>query len=214
MIYWYFAELTKKSMHALKGILSEFNLLTGLNVNNEKSSCFLSRACGHSLDLLNILNIPQGQLPIKYLGLPLSSNYIMAKDCKNLTDKFRFLCQGWQGKKLSMAGRIQLVNSVLGGSINYWLQSFRLPKTVLKTLTAIARKFVWNHKAPSWKWVDLCQPKESGGLGIRSFSQYQLAFGIRLLWQLLKSNSLWSQWMQANYYNRTDALNYNPSPLD
>src|SRR4051812_14691259 len=67
---------------------------------------------------------------------------------------------------------------------------------------------------PTWKWDEICQPKQSGGLGIKSFSQYQLVFGVKLFWQLLTSSSLWAQWMKSNYFSRSNILQFQPSLFD
>src|SRR3954470_6965310 len=112
-----------------------------------------------------------------------------------------------------MAGRIQFVNSVLGGSINYWLQCFKLPKSVITNLTSITRKFVWNYKPPSWSWDAICKPKKYGGLGIRAFEQIQCVFGIKLLWNLCTSESLWADWMKKLYFRDTPLTHFTPSLL-
>src|SRR5436190_4850978 len=54
-----FCRADKKSFQKLKSILNEFQNFTGLAINSEKSTCFLSRACGCDSDLLSILGIPQ-----------------------------------------------------------------------------------------------------------------------------------------------------------
>ena len=80
-----------------------FNI--GLSISRDKSKLFLSKGCKLRGDLSSIISIPIGHLPIKYLGLPLSYNYLKAKDFVQT--------EGWMSKSLSFAGRFELIKSVL-----------------------------------------------------------------------------------------------------
>ena len=51
----------------------------------------------------------------------------------------------------------------------------------------------------TWAWADMCCPKEEGGMGIRKLKDVNLAAGIRLVWRLCTSDSLWAQWMKAHH---------------
>jgi len=58
----------------LKQALDTFSLLSGLEPNIAKSNIFFSGIQDSlKLDLLSIFGFPEGQLPVKYLGVPLIS---------------------------------------------------------------------------------------------------------------------------------------------
>lgn len=67
--------------------------------------------------------------------------------------------------KLSYAGRIQLINWVFNGKVNFLVQAIRLPKKTLRRIWLIGYNFLSN----GWKgatWDKVTFAKEEGGLGI------------------------------------------------
>ncbi|GJS85074.1 hypothetical protein Tco_0751615, partial [Tanacetum coccineum] len=93
-----------------------------------------------------ILPFEEGRLPIKYLGVPLVSSWLIFRDCKELIEKVQARVDDWKNKLLSAAGRLQLVRSVIG---SLHCQG-RLHK---------------GHAKVAWEVV--CLPKDEGGLGVR-----------------------------------------------
>jgi hypothetical protein len=54
---------------------------------------------------------------------------------------------GWQANKLSIAGRIVLLNSVMSAILIYFMSMVLLPKWVIKAIDNIRRSFLWyGHK--------------------------------------------------------------------
>ncbi|KAL0455462.1 UNVERIFIED_CONTAM: LINE-1 reverse transcriptase [Sesamum latifolium] len=102
----------------------------------------------------------EGQLPVRYLGLPLISSRLTIDDCKPLLLKVDERLQGWSSLHLSFAARIQLLKSVISALNIYWATTFILPYGVLKTIEACMRKFLWqaghNSGAAKVAWVDVC----------------------------------------------------------
>ncbi|CAN1147750.1 Putative ribonuclease H protein At1g65750, partial [Linum perenne] len=73
----------------------------------------------------------EGKLPVRYLGVPLVSGKIQAKECQVLTAKITAKISGWKVNTLSYAGHLQLVKSVLTSMSQYWMAIFLLPKFVI-----------------------------------------------------------------------------------
>ncbi|KAL0295712.1 UNVERIFIED_CONTAM: hypothetical protein Sangu_3188600 [Sesamum angustifolium] len=147
----------------------------GLKVNPAKSQIIFSRAVQQERQqILDYLGFQEGSLPVKYLGIPLTSSRLTIADCRPLIDKVDARLAGWNNQILSYAGRLQLIKSVLTTLHTYWASAFILPKGVLKTLEKKMRQFLWQGSAESrnakvaWAWIT--KPKEEGGLGIRSLS--------------------------------------------
>ncbi len=61
--------------------------------------------------LTTILPIPEGSLPVRYLGVPRLSTRLRAIDCAQLKEKILGRIQSWSNKTLSYGGRLQLVIS-------------------------------------------------------------------------------------------------------
>ncbi|XP_028105768.1 uncharacterized protein LOC114304820 [Camellia sinensis] len=68
--------------------LEEFSSLSGLIPNPSKSNMYFS-GCNNNLreDLLRVAKFIEGTLPVKYLGVPLTTTKFNASDCQQLIDK-------------------------------------------------------------------------------------------------------------------------------
>ena len=47
-------------------------------------------------------------------------------------------------------------------------------------------------------WRDICSLKCEGGLGIRDLKEVNKVYGLKLIWRMLTSESLWGKWIEAN----------------
>ena len=92
----------------------------------------------------NLFGFKEGTLPIKFLGVPLISTRLTARDCRPLIDKITNRVESWTSKRLSYAGRLQLIRSVLFSIQVYWSSIFILPKEVCKVIDQILRSFLWH----------------------------------------------------------------------
>lgn len=92
----------------------------------------------------------------------------MSLSLEKISARFR----SWVTKCLSFAGRVQLISSVIFGSINFWMSTFILPKGCIKKIEGLCSKFLWSgnideEKGAKVSWAALCLPKSEGGLGLR-----------------------------------------------
>jgi hypothetical protein len=55
--------------------------------------------------------------------------------------------QGWIGRHLSYAGRLELLRSVLFGKVQFWLNIFPIPAIVMRSIINICRNFLWTGDA-------------------------------------------------------------------
>lgn len=98
-----------------------------MEVNRSKSGVVFSKVVGQAQDLINILGIPLTQFPLKYLGLPLTKGKLHYRDYGALLTSLEKTLDRWKTKWLSYSGRIQLLNWVFHGKVNFWFQATRLP---------------------------------------------------------------------------------------
>lgn len=130
-----FSAINLDSISTIKGILLEFKELSGLKANPAKSSFFCSGIFVETKEsLLNILQMPEGRLPVRYLGVPLTTKRLSAADCESLIAKFTTRIDSWCVKHLSFVGRLQLISSVLFSLQVFWSRIFILPKQVIRLL--------------------------------------------------------------------------------
>nr|GEX00614.1 reverse transcriptase domain, reverse transcriptase zinc-binding domain protein [Tanacetum cinerariifolium] len=111
----------------------------------------------------------QGELPVKYLGVPLISSRLLNRDCKILVEKAKNHVEDWKNKSLSFAGRLQLCKLVISSMHVYWASVLVIPKGILQDIQQLIRGFMWcngEYKRGRAKvaWDDICLPKHEGGL--------------------------------------------------
>jgi hypothetical protein len=114
MTFWYFAAGSSGSVQAILGALNEFEDLSGLKANPSKSYVFIAGVPPLVKQrILHVLQMPEGVLPMRYLGVPLITKRLSAVDCESLITKISSRIDSWLVTKLSFAGRLQLLSSVL-----------------------------------------------------------------------------------------------------
>lgn len=162
-------------MHSVSLLLrafASFSKASGLQANSDKSAMYLTRVDNTTAkQLLGLSKFPHGNMPFKYLGIPVSSKKLSVLDCEVLVDKIVARIKTWGTKDLSYSGRVQLVNSFLLSMHTYWASIFILPKIVIKKINAVCRQFLWEGKhcgtkIPLVSWDQLCRPKKAGRLGL------------------------------------------------
>lgn len=120
-----------------------------------------------------------------------------------LIEKIRSRISSCTGRFLPFAGRMQLIHSVITSLANFWLAAFRLHASCLNEIERLCSDFLWSGPSLTTKkakiaWVDVCKPKDEGGLGIRTLKEMNNVCILKLIWRLLSSKkSLWVRWIQV-----------------
>ncbi|KAL0298097.1 UNVERIFIED_CONTAM: hypothetical protein Scaly_3072700 [Sesamum calycinum] len=133
------------SATVIKDALSEFSILSGLNVNPAKSQIILSRAAQqHKQQLIELLGFQEGFLPVKYLGVPLTSSRLTVADCRPLINTLESRLEGWNQLSLSFAGRALLIKSVLSTLHTYWASlDVGMPKYPGSRFASRKKRWAW-----------------------------------------------------------------------
>jgi hypothetical protein len=92
------------------------------------------------------MQMREGHLPVRYLGVPLISSKLSARDCRVLIEKIAGRIDSWTSKNLSFAGRLQLLSSILYSIQVYWSRIFILPKKIIKDISQKFNHFLGNGK--------------------------------------------------------------------
>lgn len=110
----------KGSIQIIKDTIDTFVTKSGLTPNLTKCEVFVTGTSNAQKHVIaNIIGMPLGSLPIKYLGLPLIHRKLGYYDCSPFLDKLRARISSWIASKLSYGGRLQLINSVLLVMVRY-----------------------------------------------------------------------------------------------
>ena len=137
-----FLKADKKNTLHLKLVLQDFTALFELTINSSKSAIFFGGLVKHRNWIATHLELSQGQLPMKYLGLPLLSKRLSATACSPLLQAITARLQAWKAKLLSYAGRVKLIKSVLSSMHLYWTSIFILPASVLQDIDHMMLRFL------------------------------------------------------------------------
>ncbi|XP_048608259.1 uncharacterized protein LOC125584206 [Brassica napus] len=169
-----FLDGSEKSLEGVLQILADFELISGLSVNIAKTSLFSSGVPDDIIQRFQArFGLSQASLPIRYLGLPLSSKKLSLKYYDPLLLQIKKKVESWTSRTLSMAGRLTLISSVIAGITRFWMSAFLLPKCVMKKINSLCSSFLWHgtigiSTGAKVSWEELSIPKTEGGLGLRN----------------------------------------------
>ncbi|GKC42591.1 RNA-directed DNA polymerase, eukaryota, reverse transcriptase zinc-binding domain protein [Tanacetum coccineum] len=137
-----FCHADRISVSIHKEAIDKFGKVAGLIPNYNKSTIIFGCLNDEEQqEILEIMPFKVEKLPIRYLGVSLTSRKIKNKECKSLIDKVESKVQNWKNKSLSYAGRLMLVASVLESIHVYWASVFLLPDGVIKDINRILKDF-------------------------------------------------------------------------
>jgi hypothetical protein len=82
--------------------------------------------------LAGILQCKASAFPLRFLDLSLSGRPLSKQQYQDLIDSIQKGLPGWKAEKLSIVGRLVLLNSVLTTKPLFFMSVFLLPKWIVK----------------------------------------------------------------------------------
>lgn len=130
-----FVEGTKDSIEGAISVFNEFKFWSGLSISLEKSTIYMAGISeGEKSRILANFPVSQGELHVRYLGLPLMTKAIGRQDSLPLIERIKGRICTWTSRFLSYAGRLLLIKSVLMSIVDFWAGAFRLPSKYIKEI--------------------------------------------------------------------------------
>lgn len=179
------------------------SLSTGLKYNPAKCCIFFGGGdqTGRK-NLKNLTGFAEGNLPFRYLGIPMSSKRLSAQAYDSLIDKIMGKINLWSSRLLSVTFALT----------NYWMQCLSIPKCVIHKINVACRVLLWtgktgnNLKRPV-AWSTFSMPKKNGGLNIIDLDIWNTVTLLKLLWNLSdKADSLWERWIHTYYVKNQNIM--------
>ncbi|XP_074264051.1 uncharacterized protein LOC141586650 [Silene latifolia] len=199
-----FCKAERGSVGLMMKAYESFSKATGPVMNKSKSSLYCNGIDDQVLrDLEHITGMKRGTFPFTYLGVTFSPKRLSIMDCNCLVDHLVDRIRGLGSRKLSYAGRIVLIQSVLSTLHSYWARIFILLKAVISNIEGIGRSFLWHGSDPKENpalisWDNVCKPMRQGGLGLKNLHQWNIAVvGKYVWWVAKKADHLWVRWVHA-----------------
>ncbi|XP_070044554.1 uncharacterized protein [Nicotiana tomentosiformis] len=126
--------------------IRQFSVAFGLQANLTKSFIYFGGVeKTEQMRILQIISYSLEELPFKYLGIPLDTKYLTILRWQPLVERIVARVSSWTARKLSYAGRVELVQTVLFGIQSYWAQLFIIPAKVMKLIKAYCRSYIWGY---------------------------------------------------------------------
>ncbi|XP_058733800.1 uncharacterized protein LOC131605468 [Vicia villosa] len=202
------AEEDTANLWSMKAILRGFEMMTGLRVNFHKSNLYGINVGDWYLEAASsFLTCKVGTFPFKFLGVRVGDSPRKLSMWKDLLAMFRKRLNVWRGRYLSMAGRVELINSVLSAIPIYSLSFYKAPKKVLQEIKSIQSKFLWGggdrDKSIHWvSWDTVCKSRKEGGLGVKDVEIMNVALLSKWKWHILtEKEAVWKDLLEARYGN-------------
>lgn len=202
-----FSEATVEKAGIIQSVLEDFCDVSGQKISLSKSVLFASKntpgdiqdAIAHRLKIKKTTNIG------KYLGVPILHYRTTTATYDFSVDNIKCKLGAWRVRLMSQASRSILIQSVLNAMPSYLMQTMELPRAVINNMEKHIRKVFWDELDGTTKmhyvaWGELCKAKEQGGLGFKSLRKMNLAFLIKLGWQMFsEKEKIWVEMLWAKY---------------
>ncbi|XP_019259539.1 PREDICTED: uncharacterized protein LOC109237664 [Nicotiana attenuata] len=208
-----------ESVANLNRCFLDFSAASRFQANKEKSSIYFGGVTqGVQDQILHLLGFSKGELPFKYLGIPLATKKISFLQWKPLISKMVARISTWTAKKLSYAGRSQLIQTILFGIQAYWSQLFVIPSKVLSTIEAYCQSYLWSGTNTITRkaliaWEKVFTPKSMGGLGLLNIRLWNKAAITKASRDIEhKADRLWIRWLHV-YYIKNQQFSQMAIPL-
>lgn len=210
-----FGEASEYQAENMMRCLESFSTRSGLKINLSKSTLFCSpNTCSRVKRRIGeITGITVKDTLGNYLGIPILQKRVSKHTFGYILDKMKRKLAGWKTNSLSLAGRRILVQSTLATIPSYTMQALALPRGTCEDIDRICRNFLWGESHDKRKihlvnWDDVCQPRGSGGLGLRKARDVNDAFLAKLAWNMeTQPGKLWVKVMNSKYVKNRNFLN-------
>jgi hypothetical protein len=144
----------------LKFILIFFEKMCGLKINFQKSEVYCFGHANNNKDAYaEIFTCPIKNFPMSYLGVPIDHKTLSISQWAKTEEKFEKKLRVWQGRYLSLGGRLTLINSSLSNIPFYMLSLYLAPSSVLKKMDIFRKRLLWyggNNKKISSGELGIC----------------------------------------------------------
>jgi hypothetical protein len=140
-----------------------------------------------------------------YLGIYIS-NDVNEINCKNFNDKIdkvNELLSMWTLRKMTIRGKIQIINTLIIPQMLYPSTVLGIPKKCISEYNDAIVKFIWNNKPPKVKYKSLINTIENGGLKLQD-----LQCKIKWIKQMEQNecNNPWKPYLEHKINDKCEAI--------
>jgi hypothetical protein len=179
-----------------------------LKINFHKSEVIVMGGDpGEQARVARLLNCRQGKFPFTYLGFTMMDHKLSIADLEPLVATVGKRAAPWQGRFMSSAARLTLIDACLSNLPIHAMGLFLFAAGVHVGFDKHKSKFFWEGQGTKKKyhlikWAEICKPKDQGGLGVLDTRKMNLALMVKWIWRLFSednNNLLWVRLLKAKY---------------
>jgi len=173
-------------------ILQEISTPSGLKINVEKSEILLLGNVRKEEISNKYRNLVKGE--VKVLGLKLQSDPIKTSETNynEAKEKMKNSLVNWSKRKMSLAGKICVIKSMITSQLMYCVNNLTSPKTdYWKEIENLLYRFINDDKPDKIKRSTLIGPYESGGYRMVDIRSQNKAMKLNWAIRLVQNEGVW-----------------------
>ncbi|XP_017613545.1 uncharacterized protein LOC108458650 [Gossypium arboreum] len=158
-----FSKVDQEHCRLIKEILGRFYDFSGHKINAGKINIFFAKGVDVTVadSISTFFSFQKVQSLGLYLGILLFHQRVTNSTMHFVVEKVRRKLQNWDAKRLSIAGRIILAQSVLMTIPSYFMQSMMIPRGICNEIESLVKQFIWGSSEQKKKmalvgWDSMC----------------------------------------------------------
>jgi hypothetical protein len=179
-------------------VLDMFRRCSGLRMNRDKSEAVWIGASS------NFKHKPFGlkwtTKSVKYLGVYINLDHkvTVTENCNVKLDIIRSTLKAWQNRKLSIKGKVTIINSLIIPHMIYIGTVLEIPKWVIDSFNKIIYEYLWDGKTPKVKRSCIIAAIQDGGLKLQDLGVKIEALKIMWIKKIIDSeyDAPWKTYLQ------------------
>jgi hypothetical protein len=205
------------SIKAVFKVLDIFTKCSGLKVNKEKSEAL---GIGTSSNFRHKeIGIKWPITSVKCLGIFINANTekMVEDNFKPCIERIEQLLSLWCLRKLTLKGKVLIINSHIISQLLYVCTVLYTPKWVLKKYEELIKAFLWNKKTAKVKYKSLINTIEDGGLRLQDLESKIKAIKCKWYKNMIKEDytAPWKAYLRHQFREDLDkVLSYNSTYND
>ena len=181
----------EKSITEIFNVLHHFESISGLKANIDKTQAFL---IGKHTKFKQHEKIPWNTGPIKILGISIckteQESYIQNFEPK--IKQIKTLFNIWKQRRLSLKGKITIINSLAASLLVYPCTCLRTPERAVTEVNKLFFDFLWDNSTSKIAKNTIIKPIDEGGLKMINFETKVKSLKLSWINRALKNpNSNW-----------------------
>jgi len=182
------------NLEALKQVFTRYADSSGQVISLTKSFIYGGGITNAIMNLIvNLLGFSIGSLPFIYLGAPIFKGKPKRVYFQPIADKVKLKLVNWKFSLLSIAGRVQLIKSVVESMLIHTMSIYSWPTQLLREMEKLIKNFIWSghvskRNMVTVAWKKVCAEYDEGGFGTKSLICLNEATNLKMCWTLIHSD--------------------------